>query len=195
MVEMTVNGQAKDDFADELAWQKPAPNADVKEKLKRGERLSRLKFLIGGVLILGAVAFLILSGTMSGARFFITVDEVLANPDYVGQTVRLSGAVIGETIEYNPEAGELHFAVANIPGEFEDLAQVLHEAANDPGATRLPVFIRDEAKPDLLQHEAQAILTGTLGDDGVFYATELLLKCPSRFEEANPGAMIHPQGA
>ena len=38
--------------------------------------------------------------------------------------------------------------------------------------------------PDLLQHEAQAILTGALGVDGVFYASELLLKCPSRFEES-----------
>ena len=38
--------------------------------------------------------------------------------------------------------------------------------------------------PDLLQHEAQAIMTGRLGDDGVFYADELLLKCPSRYEES-----------
>ena len=40
--------------------------------------------------------------------------------------------------------------------------------------------------PDLLQNEAQAILTGQLGADGVFYADELLLKCPTRYEEAVP---------
>jgi cytochrome c-type biogenesis protein CcmE len=42
------------------------------------------------------------------------------------------------------------------------------------------------AKPDLLRGEAQAIMTGKLGDDGVFYADELLLKCPTKYEEAVP---------
>jgi cytochrome c-type biogenesis protein CcmE len=29
-------------------------------------------------------------------------------------------------------------------------------------------------------------MTGHLGTDGVFYAEELLLKCPTRYEEAVP---------
>ena len=41
-------------------------------------------------------------------------------------------------------------------------------------------------KPDLLRNEAQAIMTGHLSADGVFYAEELLLKCPTRYEEAVP---------
>jgi cytochrome c-type biogenesis protein CcmE len=41
-------------------------------------------------------------------------------------------------------------------------------------------------KPDLLRDEAQAIMTGHLGEDGVFYADELLLKCPTKYEEAVP---------
>jgi cytochrome c-type biogenesis protein CcmE len=44
--------------------------------------------------------------------------------------------------------------------------------------------------PDLLQNEAQAILSGYLGEDGIFHANELLLKCPSRFEEALPDQSI-----
>jgi len=39
----------------------------------------------------------------------------------------------------------------------------------------------------LLRNEAQAIMTGRVGEDGVFYATELLLKCPTKYEEAVPG--------
>jgi cytochrome c-type biogenesis protein CcmE len=38
----------------------------------------------------------------------------------------------------------------------------------------------------LLRHEAQAIMTGELGEDGIFYADELLLKCPTKYEEAVP---------
>jgi cytochrome c-type biogenesis protein CcmE len=41
-------------------------------------------------------------------------------------------------------------------------------------------------KPDLLRNEAQAIMTGKMGEDGVFYAEELLLKCPTRYEEYQP---------
>jgi cytochrome c-type biogenesis protein CcmE len=41
-------------------------------------------------------------------------------------------------------------------------------------------------KPDLLRDEAQAIMTGRLGEDGIFYAEELLLKCPTKYEEAIP---------
>jgi cytochrome c-type biogenesis protein CcmE len=177
----------------EIMWEKPQedhqPSLKPKGKPKRGNE--RLKFLIGGILILGAIAFLILSGTMGGARFFITVDDVINDPAYMGQTVRLTGAVIGESIVYDAETGTIEFDIAHLPdaNETEDLAVALHDAANNPDATRLSIFITDQAMPDLLQHEAQAILTGQLGDDGVFYATELLLKCPSRFEEGMPGGM------
>jgi cytochrome c-type biogenesis protein CcmE len=41
-------------------------------------------------------------------------------------------------------------------------------------------------RPDLLKHEAQAIMTGKLDENGVFHAEELLLKCPTRYEEALP---------
>jgi cytochrome c-type biogenesis protein CcmE len=39
----------------------------------------------------------------------------------------------------------------------------------------------------LLRDEAQAIMTGKLGEDGIFYADELLLKCPTKYQEAVPG--------
>ncbi|MFO7321616.1 MAG: cytochrome c maturation protein CcmE [Chloroflexota bacterium] len=151
----------------------------------------RRKFLFGGLLILVAIIYLIASGTMAGAQYFITVDEVVNNPEYIGQTVRISGVVLGDTIEYDSENLLIDFTIAHIPSEFDDLATALYVAANNPDATRLAVHIENQVKPDLLQHEAQAILTGKLGEDGVFYATELLLKCPSRFIESGPdGAML-----
>jgi len=151
----------------------------------------RLKFLIGGLLILGAVAYLIISGTASGARYFITVDDLLNNPAYAGQTVRVSGAVLGDSIDYDSQNLVIEFTIANIPAQYDDLALALHEAVNNPDAQRIPVRIENQVKPDLLQHEAQAILTGTLGNDGVFHATELLLKCPSRFQEAAPEQSVN----
>ena len=66
------------------------------------------------------------------------------------------------------------------------LAEVLHQAVNDPTAPKLQVEYNG-VKPDLLRNEAQAIMTGKLGEDGVFYAEELLLKCPTKYEDAVPG--------
>ncbi len=160
----------------ELSWQKP--------KHPKKKRSERLKFISAGLLILVAVLYLLISGTLQGARYFITVGELLDEASYLGRTVRISGAVDGESIEYDSEKAIIRFEIVNIANEYEDLATALHEALLDSNAPRLKIVVEDAAIPDLLQHEAQAILTGALGQDGVFAATELLLKCPSRFEES-----------
>lgn len=164
----------------EAAWEKP------KHLGKPRQGGERLKFLAGGILILAAILYLLVSGTLQGARFFITVEETLRDPAYRGQTVRVSGAVDGESIEYDSEKAIIRFEIAHIPAEFDDLAAALRAALDDPAAARMNVLVVDEAIPDLLQHEAQAILTGALQADGIFHAAELLLKCPSRFEETAP---------
>lgn len=168
----------------EMTWEKPSQPVGSP---RSGERT---KFLIGGVLILAAVIYLIISGTTGNTQYFMTVDSVLSSGEYVGKTVRLSGAVIGDTIVYDSQNLLLDFTIANIPQETENLALTLHEAVSDPNASRLKVHLENQVKPDLLQHEAQAILTGTLGEDGVFYATEILLKCPSRYEENVPDQAV-----
>jgi cytochrome c-type biogenesis protein CcmE len=40
--------------------------------------------------------------------------------------------------------------------------------------------------PDLLQNEAQAILTGEVLPGGIFQADEILLKCPTKYEGSIP---------
>jgi cytochrome c-type biogenesis protein CcmE len=175
----------------EIAWKKtPA----YKEKTKNGSR-ERWKFIAGGALLVVAIAYLIIAGTSSGARYFITVNEIVNNPEYIGETVRISGAVIGETIEYDTENLIIDFTIASIPQEFENLAVALHEAVEDENSARVKIRIENEVMPDLLQHEAQAILTGALGEDGVFHASELLLKCPSRMEENGVPIEENPHGA
>jgi cytochrome c-type biogenesis protein CcmE len=150
------------------------------------------KFVIGGILILGAVVFLIWTSTVSASEYFYTVDEVNAKGESVlNRNLRLSGAVIGETINYDAESLTLTFEIAHVPGDqalIEDeggLADALHLAVMDPGRSRIQIEYVGPL-PDLLRHEAQAIVTGQLGEDGVFHADELLLKCPTKYEEAVP---------
>ncbi len=152
----------------------------------------RSKFLIGGLLVLAAVIYLIVSSMSANAEYFLTVEELQAQQqELAGKNLRISGAVVGDTIQYDAESLTLTFEVAHVPGNNAEieaqggLSSVLHEAVMDPTRARLQVAYIGP-KPDLLQNEAQAIMTGHLGEDGVFYADELLLKCPTKYEEAVP---------
>jgi len=154
--------------------------------------MQRSKFVLGGLLILAAVVYLIASSTQASAEYFMTIDELKAEgSSVVGKSLRASGAVIGDSIQYDPATLTLTFEVAHVPGDNADieaqggLAFVLHEAVTDPSRARMQV-VYVGPKPDLLRDEAQAIMTGKIGDDGIFHADELLLKCPTKYEEAVP---------
>lgn len=150
------------------------------------------KLFIGIGIILAALLYLLISSTLTQSQYFLTVDELLNQKEnYINQNVRMSGVVLGETIAYNPQDLQLRFSVAHIPGdhklitELGGMAFVLNQAANDPTLPRLEI-VYEGARPDLLKHEAQAIMTGALDEDGLFHASELLLKCPSKYEAQLP---------
>ncbi|MCS6909840.1 MAG: cytochrome c maturation protein CcmE [Anaerolineales bacterium] len=158
----------------------------------RSTGAGRSKFLIGGLLVIGAIAYLIVTTMQSTAQYFYTVEEIRAKgSSIVGQNLRASGAVLGDTITYDPATLTITFEMAHVTADNREieaqggLAAALHNAVSRPDAPRLKV-VYVGPKPDLLQHEAQAIVTGKLGEDGVFYADELLLKCPTRYDEAVP---------
>ncbi len=154
--------------------------------------MGRTKFLVGGLLILAAVVYLIVSASQANAEYFMTIDELKSKgPAVVGKSLRVSGAVVGDTIQYDPKTLTLTFVVANVPGDTKvidaqgGLAAVLHAAVIDPSRSRIQV-VYSGPKPDLLKNEAQAIMTGHLSSDGVFHADELLLKCPTKYQDAVP---------
>jgi cytochrome c-type biogenesis protein CcmE len=154
--------------------------------------MGRSKFILGGLLILSAVVFLIFSATSQSAEYFVTVNEIKSKGnEIVDKSLRLSGAVVGDSIEYDASTLTLTFTVADVPGDNKEieaqggLAAVLKAAVADPTRDRIQVVYKG-VKPDLLRNEAQAIMTGHIGTDGIFYADELLLKCPTKYEEAVP---------
>jgi cytochrome c-type biogenesis protein CcmE len=154
--------------------------------------MGRSKFILGGLFILAAVVYLIFSSTQQSAEYFLTIDELKAKGNsVVDQNLRLSGAVVGDSIQYDPQTLTLTFDVAHVPGDNSEiealggLAAVLKAAVADPSRARVTV-VYVGPKPDLLRSEAQAIMTGHMGADGIFYADELLLKCPTKYEEAVP---------
>ena len=152
----------------------------------------RAKFLVGGLLIIGAIIYLIATTMSSTAQYFYTVDELEAKgAGALGKNLRASGAVMGSSITYDPKTLTITFEMANVSNDDKTiaaaggLAEALHQAVIDPKSSHIQV-VYVGPKPDLLKDEAQAIVTGKLGADGVFHADELLLKCPTRYQNALP---------
>lgn len=147
----------------------------------------RIKGAIAGLLVIAAVVYLIITNTGATATFFLTIDELAAmGEDARGRRLTVAGAVLGDTIVDEPAPPRVRFALAHVPGDAREvqraggLEAVLQAAVRDPNARRLDV-VYDGVRPELLQHGAQAIVRGSLAEDGAFYADEIMLKCPSRY--------------
>ena len=124
----------------------------------------KIKFIVGGVLVAAAVVYLIYAGIASNSAYFFTVDELYAKGDTMyNRTVRVSGQVDAETIDFNNRDLILAFDV------FSESGERMHVVFNGP-------------KPDQMREGAEAILEGKY-DGQQFQADSLLLKCPSRYEE------------
>lgn len=144
---------------------------------------NRLKFIVGGVLLVAAIAFLVVNAMSGNTQLYKTVSEFYADQDrLVGRDLRVAGFVIGDSIEY------VQIDATNSRLEFD-----IVDDLNNP-EQRLHVVAFNEPKPDLLQHEAQALVEGSANQNGEFIANPggLLLKCPTRYEELDPAD--HPDG-
>ena len=146
----------------------------------------------GYAILASGVLYFFKTSSGTTAQYFLTVDEVLRREaELVERNIRISGVVVGDSIEYDESALTLSFTIANVPADYETVEQlgglekVLHESANDPDNSTIKV-IYVGLKPGPLQNESQPILTGRLGEDGIFYAQEILLRCPTRYEAAVP---------
>jgi cytochrome c-type biogenesis protein CcmE len=136
-------------------------------------RNNRFKFIIGGLLMTVAIAFLVVNALSGNTQLYLTVDEYYAQQSkFVGRDLRVSGWVLGDTIQYT----QIDDTTSRL--EFDVVDDI-----NNPGQ-RLRIVAMNEPVPDLLQHEAQALVEGS-AEGGVFNANPggLFLKCPTRYEE------------
>ena len=134
-------------------------------KMKHG------RFMVGLVGVAAVVSYLIWTGVSETMVYYLTPSELLArvqaDPSFRNVGVKVSGKVVKGSYE-RVEGQLLHkFRV-------EDL--------QDTSIT-FPVEYRD-VLPETFTDDADVVLEGRLGADGVFRATTLLTKCGSRYEAA-----------
>ena len=139
------------------------------------------KFIIGIGLIAVAMIAVITFAILSNANLEVTVNDLFAraatNREITLRPIKVSGIVVGDSIQYDPTTLHIEFDVVN---SHNDLVNNLSQAK------RLRVIYKG-TKPDTLLHESEAIITGKLAEDGKFYAANsqdaLLLRCPSKYVE------------
>ena len=124
------------------------------------------RFVIGGIVIVAAVGLLIvagLGGRGAATTYYLTVSE-LKTQGASERKVRVSGMVVESSIEWEAQDMLLRFEIA------------------DQGGV-LPVVYHGP-RPDMLRDEAEVVVEGQYAAEGTFEASNLLLKCPSRYEAA-----------
>ncbi len=154
----------------------------------------RARYWVAGLMIAAAVVYLIASSTRASSAYYLTVAELAEmGSGAAGRALTVSGAVVGDSIRYDASVPRVEFALAHVPldpGEIQaegGAEAALHAAVSDPTAPRLQV-VYAAVKPDMLRHEAQAVVRGRLDEAGRLVADQVLLKCPSRYQEPAPDA-------
>ena len=163
--------------------------ADVGWTNEKGTALSssnsnnRIKFAVGGVIMLAAIVFLVINAMSGNTQLYKTVEEYYAEQsDLVGRDLRVGGWVMGDSIQFTQIDATTSRLEFDIVDNYENPGQRLH------------VVAMNEPMPDLLQDQAQALIEGQPDETGVFMVNTggLLLKCPTRYEEMDPSG--HPDG-
>ena len=134
----------------------------------------KIKFIVGSVLIVSAVAYLITTGISSTSKFFFTVDELASqSQSYHGKGLKVKGNVVMGSIVRNPND---KFDVAFSIEEKKSVLPVVYK-----GIT-----------PDMFKDGGEVVVEGILMKDGVFHANTLLTSCPSKYEAEKEAGKVHP---
>jgi cytochrome c-type biogenesis protein CcmE len=140
----------------------------------------KLRFVIGSALIVGAIAYLIVTAIRSTSEYYLTVDEVAARQSELGgQSLRVAGRVKVGTITWDPASLTLRFAIVPIPepGSAGGVAPVV---ATDPVSFKVTSI--GEPKPDMFAENRDVIVEGKLLPAGEIAATQVLTSCPSKYQ-------------
>jgi cytochrome c-type biogenesis protein CcmE len=119
---------------------------------------------VTSLVLIMAFAGLLYSTMGESLEYYKKVDEVMVNPgEWRGKALQLHGYARG--IGRKPDSLDYRFDIHNN-------GQVVR--AYYTGVT-----------PDTFKEDSEVVVKGRLADDNTFHATEIIAKCPSKYE---PGA-------
>lgn len=121
------------------------------------------KVMAGIFIVVVVVGYLFYSGFRGSMIYYYKVGEILTQKEsLINKGIRLSGKVLEGSINYDTKTLQLDFTA------FEEGAQI-------------PVRYKGVI-PDTFKEGQEVVLEGRLSSAGVFEATNILIKCPSKYE-------------
>lgn len=139
-----------------------------------------IKIVLSVAIIGGSGVYLLSSSMSEQLEYFHPADAVIARAgELKGQRIRVGGYVEKGSIFHKTGTLEYQFDVRPVDGMIK-----YQEARGKTVTIRYTGIV-----PDTFKDDNEVIATGRLGEDGVFHATEILAKCPSKYEaeEKNQG--------
>ena len=121
------------------------------------------RYLIGGVILALAVGYLLYMSFGSAVNYYVSVSEFTAKGTELHNTnVRVAGKIADSPIDWNAEDLELRFNVTE-------------------GGESMTVIYQG-AKPSGFKAGSNILVEGEYHSDGIFRASQLIMKCPSKYE-------------
>lgn len=124
---------------------------------------ARIKFIVGGVVIIAALAWLGFVGFQESKAYYITVDEYFSLKGEIGdKTFKLAGDVVAGSIDRSKP--QMEFVIGS------------------PNAAIKVRYIGTSIIPDTFTDGSKALVEGTIAPDGIFQARHIEAKCASKYE-------------
>ena len=124
--------------------------------------MTRKRYIIGGIIVIAAIAALVYFGFQYGTIYYYTVAELKENvTELIGEEIRVAGKVEENSIDWDG-------------GNFTLTFTLIDEEEN------LPIVYYDVI-PDNFQEGRDVVVDGIYYENGIFIADEILTKCPSKY--------------
>ncbi|MEW5807644.1 MAG: cytochrome c maturation protein CcmE [Acidobacteriota bacterium] len=143
----------------------------------------KVKFIVSGAAILGAMAFLFFIGLSKQGSFvyYLTVGEYLEKGASKGENFRINGIVLDGSIQRSVLGQEITFRMTD---RVSNPYQPGTSGSGHEASRKLLTVRYHGSVPDTFIDGADVVVEGKMSPDGVFVAHTLLAKCPSKYESA-----------
>src|SRR6266487_2240857 len=133
-------------------------------------RHKRISFILAGLAGLGIAAALVLNAFQNNLVFFFSPSQVAAKEAPINRTFRVGGLVEQGTLKRDSDGLTVRFTVTDT-------------------AKNIPVVYKG-ILPDLFKEGRGCVAQGRIGNDGVFYADQVLAKHDENYMPPEAGQAI-----
>lgn len=128
----------------------------------------KVKFISGFAVIIACLVLLVVTSSQKMSMYYLTVSELQAREtEFVNKRIKLAGKVTPGTIR-------------KLPDRIVEF-QIWEPLEGEAFSAKRPVVYAGIV-PDTFRDEADVVLEGRVGANGLFRAETLLAKCPSKYE-------------